>query len=196
MTPNPNQYASIVRTVLKMLGAFLITHGYTAAGNFVNGQALAGAVLAIIGIILSLITHSDASATPPPASTGSKPPLMLLMIPFLVFSVFFAGCSTTPQRAAYEAAGTTQVTVDTAMTLWGAYVAANHPGTNAEAVVNSAYSKYQTGFAVLADAGAIYAATGGTNSAATAALSQATSNIATEISDLENLIASYGVTLK
>lgn len=193
---NSAQTASIVRTALKMLGAFLIAHGYTAAGSFVNGQALAGAVLAIVGILFSLVTHSGDTTTPPSSpSSGSKPPLMLLAS-ILAFSVLFTGCSTTPQRAAYETAGTTQVTVDTAMTLWGTYVADNHPGTNAEAAVNSAYTKYQAGFAVLADAGAVYAATGGTNATATAALSQATANVATEITDVENLIAGFGVTLK
>ena len=84
---------------------------------------------------------------------------------------------------------------DTAMHLWGAYVAAHHPGTNLEAQVKSAFEKYQASVAVLCDAGAIYSAAG-TNTTASAAFSQATANAGQTLLDLENLLTAAGVKLQ
>ena len=70
------------------------------------------------------------------ASSSVKLPLALFA--FASLALMIISCSTTtPQKVAYQAAGTTVVSVDTAMDLWGAYVAANHPSTNVEMQVRT-----------------------------------------------------------
>jgi len=82
------------------------------------------------------------------------------------------------------------------MTEWGAYVKAYHPPASQEQAVKDAYGKYQRAMTVVCDAGAIYASTGNTNApAAASALQTAIANANTEISDLESLMTSFGVTL-
>ncbi|HEV2210868.1 MAG TPA: hypothetical protein VG167_19005 [Verrucomicrobiae bacterium] len=108
------------------------------------------------------------------------------------------GCSSAP-RVAYQAAATTQVSVDTAMNLWGAYVAAVHPPVSQEQAVATAYAKYQYSMAALCDAGAVYAAYSVTNASgatgAQAALQEAMATLSQSITDLESLIAGFGVNL-
>lgn len=141
-----------------------------------------------------------ASGTAPAgvATSSMKLPLMLVFASIAMMAII--GCNTTPQRVAYEAAGTTTVSVDTAMNLWGRYVAAKHPPAVVELKVKAAYQKYQASMAIACDAGAAYASTSVTNSvassAASLALQQAISNANTDLMDLELLITSYGVPLK
>jgi hypothetical protein len=151
---------------------------------------------------------SSTSSAPPAPGNGTAPitrlPLMLAFACLTLFAGFTlittSGCNTTPQTVAYQAAGTTVVTVDTAMNLWGAYVAANHPSANVELEVKSAYEKYQASMAVALDAGAAYAATSVTNATAaqqaSLAAQQAISTAGQDLSDLENLITSFGVKLQ
>ncbi len=194
---NSDQLNSLIRTALKVLGSVLLTHGLTSAANIINSPDVIGAVLLIAGIIASHLNHSSPPASSGPSSPPSSlPPLMSLLGAIFVGSLFFNGCASTPQQATYQAAGTTVVSVDAAMNLWGAYVAAKHPSTNVEAQVENAYDKYQASMAVVCDAGAAYAATGGTNATASAALSQAVVNSSQELTDLENLITSFGVKLQ
>ncbi|MGD0744145.1 MAG: hypothetical protein ABSA45_03225 [Verrucomicrobiota bacterium] len=75
-----------------------------------------------------------------PASASSR---LSLMLAFASLALIVAGCNTTPQKVAYRAAGTAVVSVDVAMNLWGAYVAANHPPIAQELAVRSAFEKYQ-----------------------------------------------------
>jgi len=86
--------------------------------------------------------------------------------------------------------------VDSAMKLWGAYVAANHPGAAVEIKVKAAFDKYQAEMAVVCDAGAIYSAAGTTNAPAAAALNQAMAGAGQSLLDLENLLTTLGVKLK
>lgn len=193
---NTNQITNIVTTVLQPLLALLVTRGWVTSNET---ESIGGALAILIVFLISHVWHSEPpSATPPttttPSSTAGTLSALLLIGALAV--TFSTGCNTTPQRVAYQAAATTQVTVDTAMTVWGDYVAANHPGTNAEAKVAAAYEKYQASFAIVADAGAAYAATGGTNGTAQAALDVASGNAAQELADLENLIVSFGVKLQ
>jgi hypothetical protein len=189
---NSDQLNSLIRTALKVIGGILLSHDLTNAAGVVNSPDFIGGVFLIVGVLWSHFSH----ATPPTSSSGPSNPGAPLMVLLHGGALFFSGCSTTPQQAAYQGAGTTVVSVDTAMKLWGAYVASNHPGTNTEAAVKSAYEKYQASMAVVCDAGAAYSATGGTNATATAALQQAVENSGQEIVDLENLISSFGVKLQ
>ncbi|MGH7939725.1 MAG: hypothetical protein ACREFR_01470, partial [Limisphaerales bacterium] len=137
------------------------------------------------------------SATSTKPSSAAKAPIAFLfsIAASIGLALGLTACNTTPQEAIYRAAGTTVVTADTAMNLWGAYVAADHPGTNEEAAVETAYEKYQASMAVVCDAGAAYAATDGTNATAAAAVNEAIANSGQELTDLENLISSFGVNL-
>jgi len=141
---------------------------------------------------------TSTSTPPPPApGLGIKIPMLLA---FASIALMIIGCNTTPQKVAYRAAGTTVVSVDTAMNLWGAYVKANHPPVAQELAVENAFEKYQTSMAVALDAGAAYAATSVTNATflqkASLALQQASSTASQDLTDLENLITSFGVKLQ
>lgn len=189
---------SLVRHGLTSAGAIIVTKGLASQSDT---DTAAGAIMVLIGFSHSLwVKWQAARSQNKPVLTSPRPTppgALLMLLPFIVAgSLIFSGCKTTPQQATYQAAGTTVVTVDSAMNLWGAYVAANHPGTNAELAVRSAYEKYQAGMAVACDAGAAYSATGGTNAIATAALNEAIANSSTELLDLENLISSFGVKLQ
>lgn len=121
--------------------------------------------------------------------------ILAVLVPVaLLFAV--AGCGSTPQKAAFRTVGATQIGVDAAMTEWGAYVKAFHPPASQEQAVKDGYEHVQKAMAVVCDAGAVYAAAGQTNApAAFGALQTAIANANTEISDLEGLITSFGVSL-
>lgn len=119
--------------------------------------------------------------------------LALLLATCLVAPLSFTGCKSTPQQVAYQSVATTQVSVDVAMTAWGKYVAAMHPPVEQEILVAKAYQKYQAAMVVVCDAGKIYSA--GAQGAASA-LQTAVQNANQTIVDLENLIATFGVTIK
>lgn len=110
--------------------------------------------------------------------------------------VITEGCKTTPQKVAYQAAGTTEVSVEAALTAYDAFAKAGKTTVAQNQQVAAAYGKYQQAFALACDAGSVYAATSITNSTASqAALTQATTVAAQSLSDLENLITSFGVKL-
>lgn len=180
---------SFLRHALTSGGALLVAHSLASQAD--TDEAI-GAAMALIGFGWSVVQKWESTAK---SSTGSGVPILLALMSLGGGTLFFSGCQTTPQAATYQAAGTAVVTVDTAMSLWGSYVAQAHPGTNEELAVASAYEKYQNAMAVVCDAGAAYAATGGTNATATAALNQAIADSSQELTDLENLITSFGVNL-
>lgn len=185
---------SFVRHSLTSAGAVLVTRGLATQADT---DTAVGALMVLIGFGHSIIQKWNAKpASTPSAGSGGSAPLLLVALMAGGALFFTVGCKTTTQQATYQAAGTAIVTVDTAMNLWGTYVAAEHPGTNAELAVESAYEKYQTSMAVVCDAGEAYAATGGTNATAVAALDQAIANSSQELTDLESLISSYGVKLQ
>jgi hypothetical protein len=177
---------SFIRHSLTSGGAFLFAHGLANQGDI---NSAIGAAMALIGFAWSVIQKWE--STKPASSPGNGAVVLLAL---LGGTVLLNGCQT-PQQASYQAAGTTVVTVDTAMHLWGTYVSQNHPGTNEEIAVESAYEKYQNSMAIVCDAGEAYSATGGTNGTAIAGLDQAVVNASQELTDLENLIVSFGVNL-
>jgi len=194
---NTDQINSLIRTVLKVLGTALATHGLTNAAGILNSEDFIGLVLLIVGVISSHSWHSSA----PDSNGGGSGGKLGLFVALAAAGFLFTGtgCQSTPQAVTYQTAGTTAVSVDTAMHLWGAYVAANHPGAATEAQVKAAFEKYQAAMAVVCDAGAIYAATSVTNapaaSQASLALQQAIANAHNELADLQNLIRTFGVKL-
>jgi hypothetical protein len=182
-----------IRHGLTSAGGALVAHGYATSNDVTT---VIGAIMTVIGFAISCFVKWRAAKAAATSTSASVPVKILFLVAIAAGSFALAGCGSTPQRVAYVAAGTTVVTVDAAMSEWGAYVAIKHPGTNQELAVKSAYEKYQASMAVVTDAGAAYAATGGTNSTATAALNQAIANSSQDLTDLETLITTFGVTLK
>lgn len=83
------------------------------------------------------------------------------------------------------------------MKLWGVYVATKHPPVSQEIAVKAAFQKYQASMLVVCDAGVAYstAATSDVQLTASGVLQIAIGAATSNISDLENLIRSFGVTL-
>lgn len=183
----------------------LIRHGLTSGGALLISKGLASGadVSTAIGALMVLIGFGHSvwqkwqMLNPAIANQGATK-IPILFLPIIIgLALGLTACkSSTPQQVTYQAAATTAVTVDAAMSEWGAYVAANQPGTNAEMIVASAYGQYQNSMAAVCDAGAIYSATSGTNAAAVAALNEAIANSSQELTDLENVISSFGVHLQ
>jgi hypothetical protein len=181
---------SLIRHGLTSGGALLISKGFASNADV---EAAIGALMVIVGFGHSI--WQKWQAMNPPSTTTAGVKIHILFLPLAAALALGCGCASTgPQQVTYQAAGTTIVSVDAAMNEWGAYVATAHPGTNAEIAVESAYEKYQSAMAVACDAGAAYSATGGTNGVA--ALDQAIQNSSQELTDLETLIASFGVKLQ
>jgi len=173
-------------------------------------------ILAACGVMMAIFLRAgvgkgpddpgDPPAAPatvtPPTPAPPKPPTSggPLMIAFASLALLLCSCASTPQKIAYRATGTAIVSVDAAMNLWGAYVAANHPPVNQELAVKNAYEKYQAAMVVVSDAGAAYAATSVTNATAAQqamlALQQATSTASQDLGDLESLLTQLGVKLQ
>ncbi|MEI6075553.1 MAG: hypothetical protein WCS94_08275 [Verrucomicrobiota bacterium] len=200
---NNNQIFSLIRQLLNLISGAIVAYTATksqpakdAAGflvQFINGPDALALVMAGVAWLWGHVTHATTGSNDAGSSPKSGGGAALAL--FLIAGTLLSGCQSTPQRVAYQSAGTTVVSADTAMHLWGAYVAAHHPGTNLEAQVKSAFEKYQASVAVLCDAGAIYSAAG-TNTTASAAFSQATANAGQTLLDLENLLTAAGVKLQ
>ena len=112
----------------------------------------------------------------------------------LIFAGATSGCKTTPQRATYVSVGATAITVEAAIHAYDVFAAQGKTTVAQNQQVKAAFLKYQAAFAVVCDAGAIYASTSGTNApAASLALNQAIANSGQTLADLINLIRSFGV---
>jgi hypothetical protein len=204
------QLISGKKTYLTTIAMFILLFGQWQAWWKIDQNVYLALTAAAVAFLRAGVAKGPGGSSTSP--TGSSPvssarlPLMLAFACFIALcgGTMISGCSTTAQQATYQAAGTTAVSVDTAMTLWGTYVAQTHPPIVQEQTVADAYAKYQSAMASVCDAGAVYAAANaaGTNtvygSAASAslALQQAITNANQEIIDLENLITSFGVKLQ
>jgi len=120
---------------------------------------------------------------------------LILAVSLIVLPATFSGCGTTAQQVAYKSAATTSVTAETAVRAYNVFAAQGKTTVLQNAQVKAAYEKYQAAFAVLCDAGAIYAAGGGTNAPAATALQQAVLNTSATITDVVNLVKTFGVKL-
>ena len=207
---NPLQFLSGKKTYLTSIAIGALLFGQWQNWWKIDQNVYLAMTAAAIAFLRAGVAKgpSDPTASSPPlkpngeaaVTAGRLPPLTMLAFAILVFcaTAFVSGCNTTPQQATYQAVGTTAVSVDTAMTLWGTYVAQSHPPVTQEQAVANAYLKYQNAMAAVCDAGAVYsAAASSTNApAASLALQGAIANANQEILDLENLIASFGVKLQ
>lgn len=91
---NTDQLNSFIRSLFKVIGAGLATHGFMTAANIVNSQDIIGLVLTAIGVLASHNWHKDTLTTPPPAPTAGKlrgsPLFLVLLLPALLLG---SGCA-------------------------------------------------------------------------------------------------------
>ena len=128
--------------------------------------------------------------------SGSPVAVRTLVAALLVASLAplaLEGCASA-NKAAYTGVSATDISVQTAMGIWNAYVGAKHPGPDKEMAVKRAYDAYQASMLLVCDAGAAYSASGGTNAAA--ALQYAVSHANQSFADLANTLTTFGVKLK
>jgi len=185
---NTDQLNSLLRSILKIIGAALVAHGLTNAGSLVNSPDVIGVILTIAGLVCS---HYSA-ASPPSSGGGTSLPLSVLLA-LLLPAAAIVGCASAPTNA-YKSEAATDATVRAAMTAWGNYVAENHPPASEELAVKNAFEKYQSTELLAIDATATFVSTVSTNSATPLdAVTAASSTAAQSINDLVNLLRSFGV---
>ena len=190
---NSDQIASIVRTVLKIGSGLLIAHGMSDTASIINLPDVAGLLTLLVSLAWSHFAHTGPDQPSPP-NLPKLSALVALGAAALLFTG--PGCTTTPQRASYQTAATITVSVETALKVYDQFAAAGQTTPAQNAAVKAAYLKYQAAAAVVCDAGAVYAATSGTNAPpASAALQTAIVNANVTMADLFNLIRSFGVKL-
>lgn len=122
---------------------------------------------------------------------------LILAAALLAFAApSFSGCQTTPQRATYQAAVSTTITVETALRAYNVFAKQGKTTIEQNRKVKDAFEKYQAAMVLVCDAGAIYAASAGTNSpAASLALQQAIANANQTMNDFYALLRAFGVKL-
>lgn len=131
----------------------------------------------------------------------------ILFAAFLCFcAVTLPGCTSTTQRVSYKATSASATVVDTAMKVWGDYVAYQKAkGTpvplSQEVQVKQAYQKYVTALNGVTKAGytlalSMIATNSPEYSSAQQAVNTATAVMAATISDLISLLNQFGVKVK
>lgn len=117
-----------------------------------------------------------------------------VLLAFVLSLTFSSGCTSSPQRVAYQVTATTRVTVQMAMELWGAYVGAVHPPAAQEEAVKTAYEKWQASMVVVCDAGAAWAKASALEQPGLWPKVEIATTAATAArTDLINLISAFGV---
>lgn len=89
---NNEQLSSLVRTILKVVGTVMLTHGATKAAALINSEDVIGVCVTVVGLVMSHIEHSNISieekladhgtadgpvtitTPPPPAAQPKKDP--------------------------------------------------------------------------------------------------------------------------
>jgi hypothetical protein len=186
---NTDQLNSFIRSILKIAGAALLAHGATKAAAIVNSEDVIGVILTLAGLIASHNWHAV------PDNGGAGTPKLSLLLALALPALMLTGCASAP-TAAYKAESATAVTVETAMTAWGDYVAAHHPPASEELAVKAAFERYQAAELLAIDATASYVSLASTNASASGSgLSVASAGAAQALSDLVSLLQSFGVKL-
>jgi len=72
---NQDQINSLVRTVIKIVGSALVTHGMTQAASILNTEDVIGAVVIIVGVIWSHLDNKTIPPTQPVILPSSQPKL-------------------------------------------------------------------------------------------------------------------------
>lgn len=196
---NQDQLYNLIQKLIVLAAGGLIAKGIGDASVWEGvGGALAGLLTWFISHKWNATPATPPAAPPPPPPMSMGGAIHLMLIAGLCLGL--CGCLTscgTPQRTAYVAAGSVQVTAETAMAAWNVYVGQFHPPVATELKVKAAFEKYQAAMLVVCDAGAAYAATSVTNANGltgfSAALDTAKANASQDLADLVGLIRSLGV---
>lgn len=143
---NLSQINSIVRTLLKIIGTALVTHGATNAGNIVNSEDIIGLVLTIVGLIWSHYAHTP---EPVPSSQGNLFKLALL---FLLPAFLLTGCTATQQRVSYNTLFSVEHSVSAAVDAYDGAVISGSVPTNAVPLVSRAFNQFQASMLIALDA--------------------------------------------
>lgn len=88
---NPDQIASLIRTVLKIVSGLLLAHGLTDTATLINTPDVIGALTLIVSLAWSHFSHSAAPDSPKPPSAGGTS-LLLVAISVMSASVLLIGC--------------------------------------------------------------------------------------------------------
>ena len=123
---------------------------------------------------------------------------IVISLALLFISVPLEGCKSSAQKTVFQTTATTSVSVEAALREYNALAKAGKTTIAQNRQVKAAYLKYQAAFAVVCDAGQVYAAAAksGDPAPAAAALQEAVKNSAQTITDIINLVGSFGVTFK
>ena len=197
MKMNADQVNSLIRTGLKVVAGIMAAHGLQDSAGYLNTPDVVAAICLAVSMLWSHFAHKP----PPSASGGSSNaggPLLLVAISVMLAGVLFCGtgCKSSPQAVTYQVAATSSVTVETAIHAYDVFAGQGKTTPAMNARVKAAYERYQAAMAVVCDAGAVYAATATTNApSASAALQTAIVNANGTITDLVNLVRSFGVNL-
>jgi hypothetical protein len=142
-------------------------------------------------------TSEDVGANKPaPGQLGSGAASLFLIAGLAGLMI---GCQATPARIAYTGVAGPAITVDTAMTAWGGYVAQFHPAPEVEQKVKAAFERYQAAELLAIDAAQMYAemaSSSATNSAGSRVRAElASQTAANALADLVGLLRNLGVKL-
>src|ERR1035441_6628878 len=168
--------------------------------HWLSLTAKIAAAAGIAGLGLAARDNNVTSEQAGAKSTGVpiRPGVIALFLALALAGVAFNGCTSTPARSAYNVVAAPAVAVDTAMTMWGDYVAQYHPSAIAEMKVKAAFEKYQACELLAIDAAQAYSTLvsgGATNGLGESQLNSLLSSqtAANALADLVNLLRNIGV---
>lgn len=166
----------------------------TLLGKILSSRAYRIAAFAVDAL---LSVKLPTSQTLVDAEKAKLPPVSIILVLLSLAGTVAAlslssGCATT-QRATYQVASSTSVTVEVALKTYNVFAAQGKTTIAQNIKVKEAYERYQVAMEIVCDAGQAYAATGGADGSTSAALQEAVSNANTSLADLINLIRSFGV---
>lgn len=148
---NQDQIMSLVRSLAKMLGGYLIAHGMKKAGAFVNAEDSIGIIMTIIAFVCSHKTHSDSTSDKTPTGVASVFALLCGL------SVLMGGCAGSTARleqgGAYNPTALVLSTNDAGVVSQTVVVSqtADFALYAADASFDLAYSTVQTAFKIERD---------------------------------------------
>lgn len=169
MQLNFDQLASLMRSLLKILGAYLVTKGMTNAAGIVNGEDCAGVLIGFAGLLWSHWEHSPDVPTAPPPTTPSSGASKTLPVWFiiggLVAFLALVGCGSTPQTVAYKTIGSLEQGATSSYDAYCGLVIRGALPTNGLPAASQAFQHFQDSARV-----AVTTAMNGTNALAPASL--------------------------
>ncbi len=90
---NRDQALSITRTLLKVIGSALVTHGATKAAGLLNSEDVIGLILTVVGLLWSHFDHSEETATKPNPIIGTLPMVLFFAALAAVACASTTGCA-------------------------------------------------------------------------------------------------------